>query len=674
MLTSSQLALLRWTDKSALVGIDTAVGSSLTSFTDMNTLSVNPFATIRYMPDEKQIVITQNGAVLNGYNFADTRVVIHANNVTIENSTFSAGTNFFALVVDPGYSNTVITNNTFNGGSMSNTYPLAAFIYSKGANTTITNNEFLNSPGDAIDSYGGTITGNYFSGGGHSSIGTHPDAIWITNSQSPTVISNNFVDWTWGSGATDMSTGETNNAIRITSELGNVSNVTVQNNVLLGGGYTIDAGNAGSGTFSNVNISNNYVGFGYWGNFMFSYGNKGVGVTETNNTNIDFTNPIFSSAAWQAYQAAGVGTDNTVISSGGRDIIGSNTGSTTLYGNGTQEHLFGTANETVFIGGSGQQYLLAGAGTNIFRYLSFADSTIMGSDSISFFNVAKDVIDLSRIDADPGTPGTQNLRFIGSNAFSAAGGEVRVVQDSTRNVTYVQATMAGSGNIVFQITLGGQLNLTAANFALTAAQSSLLAHDSATSQGGKLTTATSYLADGSSQVRTYNSDGSYLGVTRSASAQVMQESAVDRSGNVLASQTDSASGNTILLSSDGDLINIGASNTVKSGVNSFAFSSNANTSVNVNGHSGSKFSFAQGFGHATVSDLFASGSYAQLNSSMFSYLNRGMTQSQDLAAVLAHSTSSASGLTISDSHGDTLTIANATAASLLGAPSHLTFV
>ena len=71
-------------------------------------------------------------------------------------------------------------------------------------------------------------------------------------------ISDNFIDWT----TNPNSVFYTNNCIRITSELGNVGNVTVTGNYLIGGSAVIDAGNAGSGSFSNISITNNYLGFG----------------------------------------------------------------------------------------------------------------------------------------------------------------------------------------------------------------------------------------------------------------------------------------------------------------------------------------------------------------------------------------------------------------------------
>ena len=223
-----------------------------------------------------------------------------------------------------GVSGTVIQNDTFNGGSAANPLPLASFIMSTGTSINVLNSKFLNAPGDAIDTQGGVISGNYFSGGGFSSTGVHPDAIWVSNSQSPTSITNNFIDWTWANDATNLSNGQNNDAVRITAELGPVSNVTVANNVLLGGVYTIDAGNAlkaanGSAvtasSYSNITITGNYIGFGAYGDFM--YGPQ-YGVTASNNTIVGFSNPAYSTKAWAAYQAAGISTEHLIVASAAR--------------------------------------------------------------------------------------------------------------------------------------------------------------------------------------------------------------------------------------------------------------------------------------------------------------------------------------------------------------------
>jgi hypothetical protein len=88
------------------------------------------------------------------------------------------------------------------------------------------------------------------------------------------------------------------------------------------------------------------------------------------------------------------------------------------------------------------------------------------------------------------------------------------------------------------------------------------------------------------------------------------------------------------------------------------------------------FVFTAGFGSETIDGFAASGTTSdtiQLATSAFSYLKAGMTQAQDLAAVLAKSTENATGLRIADSHGDSLTLAGLTAATIAANPSSITF-
>ena len=88
------------------------------------------------------------------------------------------------------------------------------------------------------------------------------------------------------------------------------------------------------------------------------------------------------------------------------------------------------------------------------------------------------------------------------------------------------------------------------------------------------------------------------------------------------------------------------------------------------------FVFATGFGSETIQGFAASGTTPdtiQLATSSFSYLTTSMTQPQDLAAVLAKSTASTAGLKIEDSHGDSLTLAGLTAATIAANPTAIKF-
>jgi hypothetical protein len=91
---------------------------------------------------------------------------------------------------------------------------------------------------------------------------------------------------------------------------------------------------------------------------------------------------------------------------------------------------------------------------------------------------------------------------------------------------------------------------------------------------------------------------------------------------------------------------------------------------------GEQFIFSAGFGKETINGYNASGASPdsiKLAKSAFSYLTAGMTQAEDLAAVMSQSTKSASGLTIYDSHGDSLTLTGVTPSMVAANSSMLQF-
>ena len=468
MMTPAELQMLRNADPGVILpGIDTPVGDQIAPslLKPLSAISTARSAPVmRYNPTTNTVYILQKGADVSGYNFGTATVAVEADNVTIENCTFAGTTGYYAVQEYSGHTGLTVKNSTFTGGYGAH----AGFIVTPWTSSnTIAGNWFIGAAGDAVDATG-TIAGNYFQGGGYSPT-IHSDAIWVTNSSVPTTISNNLIDWTYN---LSDGTRSANDAVRITTELGSVSNVTVANNFLFGGSYTIDAGNkVTSGyTYSNIKIANNYVGFGLYGAF---YPGAMQGVTASGDVVFDFTNPAYSGQAWAAYLAAGLPTDHLVVSNGSPTAWtqGAATGSSTVYGAGLPAHMSGTSSLTNFVGGFGAQWMAGGTGKNIFTYLACSDSPVGSPDSIGNFDPAKDVIDLSHLDADLTTAGVQSFKFIGAAPFSGAGGEVRVQQDPAHNITYVQADLVGDASADLSIRLTGLLTLTAANFALTPSQS-----------------------------------------------------------------------------------------------------------------------------------------------------------------------------------------------------------
>ena len=233
-------------------------------------------------------------------------MLVGADNVTIKDCSFSGTTGYYAVEQTGAYSGLTVENSTFTGSKSPTENNV--WIGSVQGSMTIEDNSFLNSPTDAIDMHAGVVTGNYFSGAGYSP-GAHADAIWVTGSTG-TTITDNFIDGTPNAD----SPANANSDLRLTNELGNLSNVTVSGNYLLGGAYTVEAGSATTSTRSAMCRSPTITSGSEPMALIYP---ATAGVSETGNTIVDFTNPTPSILAQAAYQAAGVPTANVVSATTG---------------------------------------------------------------------------------------------------------------------------------------------------------------------------------------------------------------------------------------------------------------------------------------------------------------------------------------------------------------------
>ncbi len=653
MITAAEIQMIRNLDPGVVLpGIDTTAGNPYATSTllDFTKITQNSSAPYFYTPSRNTVTITQNNAVLSGINFGSATVLVGANNVTIKDCTFTGTTGYYAVEQTSASSGLTVENSTFTGTKSPTESNV--WIGSTQGSMTIEDNSFLNSPADAIDMHAGVVSGNYFSGAGYLP-GAHADAIWVPSSTG-TTITNNLIDGTTNAD----SPANVNSDLRITNEAGNTSNVTVSGNYLLGGAYTVEAGSTNTTyTVSNVSIANNYIGYSVFG----AYYPPTAGITETGNTTIDFTNAAPSIQAQAAYQAAGLPTTN-VVSATTSNVwaIASGSTPTTVLGNSiVGEDLQGGAGETNFVGGAGAQHLYAGKGANILTYLAVSD----GGDTVAGFDPAKDVIDLSHIDADLTAAGVQNFTFIGSGAFDGAA-EVRYQLNPTGNTTTVQAALAGDTSADFSITLQGLIPLTAANFALTAAQSSADLAAGAALTYTKVQTAagapTAYTYS-NVQGKPYASYESFYGTTIAA-----DDLNLSATANKLVLYAPSM---TVTRGGGSESLQIGtaAADTL---------SYHPVETIDATTSGSEQFIFSAGFGAETINGFAVSGASPDtigLTASSFSYLTAGMSEAEELAAVLAHAASGVSGLTISDSDGDSLTLTGLTAAMIAADPSTFNF-
>jgi hypothetical protein len=652
MITAADIQEIRNNDPGAVLpGIDTMTGNpyATSSLLDVSKITQNSKAPIYYNPTTNTVYVFQAGAVLSGINFGDATVLVNADDVTIKDCTFIGDArSSFAIRQEFG-ARTTVENCTFQGSQLPTEG--ADWIFSN-ANITIKDNTFLDTPGDAIDiggkaTGGGVISGNYFSGSGYAT-GAHADAIWVTKSTQPITITNNFIDQT----PHPDSAGASNSAVRITAEVGNVANVTVSGNYLIGGSTAVGVGpGSATNTVNNVSVVNNDIGFYL---YFPSYPGTDTYATMTGNTIVDFSNPTESTNALKAYQA-GVPTTNAAPPSVPAP--------TTVFGNGVAAaHLAASPGATNFVGGLGSQVLFGGQGANILTYLAIGD----GGDRMSAFDPAKDVIDLSHIDADITTPGVQTFAFIG-DAPLTGGAQVRYQLNPTNTTTTVQVALAGDPLADFTLTLAGLVPLTAANFALTPAQSA------------------ADLTNGAALV--YKRDPLVAGAPTEYEYSNVQGKAYTSYESFYGSTYENLAADDLNLSSNAnELVLYDASQTVTRGGGSEALQVAGMGSDRLTYHpvetidattsGGEQFIFSAGFSKETIKGFNASGASPdsiQLATSAFSYLTPGMTHAQDLAAVLSQATRGPSGLTISDTHGDSLTIAGLTPSMLAVNPAMLVF-
>ena len=121
----------------------------------------------------------------------------------------------------------------------------------------------------------------------------------------------------------------------------------------------------------------------------------------------------------------------------------------------------------------------------------------------------------------------------------------------------------------------------------------------------------------------------------------------------------------------------GGSESLRVGTGSDPLTYNSVETIDATTSGNEHFILGAGFGRETIKGFVTSGTSSdtiQLAKSAFSYLTPGMTQAQDLAAVLTFGgATSSSGLTISDSHGDSLTLAGVTPSMIAANPGMFAF-
>ncbi|MFB6459715.1 Ig-like domain-containing protein [Bradyrhizobium tunisiense] len=226
--------------------------ATTTAWPDATNTGVSAGVTLT--PHYGDLVIDTAGAVISGLDIHGS-VFINAPNVTLENCKVTTDA-FYAVRVATGVTGAVIQHNEINGVGTGNDGDYGIM----GQGTFIANNIYNVENGIGVDGGNTLIQDNYI----HDMIASgspHYDGISIDGKNYDITIRHNTV----------INDHTQTAAIMIDNYFGPVSNVTVDNNLLYGGGYNIySSAQFNGGSVTGVSITNNHMGGGYWGPTAFT--------------------------------------------------------------------------------------------------------------------------------------------------------------------------------------------------------------------------------------------------------------------------------------------------------------------------------------------------------------------------------------------------------------------
>jgi hypothetical protein len=236
------------------------LASTTTGYPDATTTGVPAGVTLT--PYNGNLVINTPGAVISGLDIHGT-VTINAPNVTLVNCKVTAASFYVVNIAATG---ATVQNCTIDGVGTGNDGSIGI----NGSGTFLNNNIYNVENGFGVGS-NSVIRDNYVHNL-RASGAPHYDGIQIDGGVSNVVIEHNTI----------INTYNQTSAVMIDNWAGAISNITVNNNLLVGGGYTIYVdGHFNSNPISGVTITNNHMGSGGFGITNFN----GTSPTYTGNVN-----------------------------------------------------------------------------------------------------------------------------------------------------------------------------------------------------------------------------------------------------------------------------------------------------------------------------------------------------------------------------------------------------
>jgi hypothetical protein len=199
------------------------------------------------------LVITKDGAVVSGLDIRGA-VDVNASNVMLRNSRMRTG-RFDVVHIKPGMKGVVIQDCEIDGVGAGNDGSNGI----RGSGTFLRNNIHHVENGITLDG-SAMIQDNYI----HDLLASgspHYDGIQIDGGISNVTITHNTV----------INSYNQVSAVMIDNYFGPISNISVDNNLLMGGGYTVySSAQFNGGPVTGVSFTNNRMGKGQWGYSAFA--------------------------------------------------------------------------------------------------------------------------------------------------------------------------------------------------------------------------------------------------------------------------------------------------------------------------------------------------------------------------------------------------------------------
>ena len=168
-------------------------------------------------------------------------------------------------------------------------------------------------------------------------------------------------------------------------------------------------------------------------------------------------------------------SDDQINGDQGADMVCGEWGDDTVAGGSGRDTVLGGDGNDIVRGGGGRDTLVGGAGadlltggkrvdTFVFRAVEESPAGRKNRDIITDFKGGVDQINLSALDADPGTPGNDPLRFLDLADFTGTAGEFRYSHNEKRSV--IRIDLDGDARTDMEIELTGWHRLDPDDFIL----------------------------------------------------------------------------------------------------------------------------------------------------------------------------------------------------------------